>query len=177
MVLDIIDTIRLARTVSEERSFHLFLTRIRAWQDFMRRGTDAYSDHKQIGLYGELMTLLCTVKAGLHPAIPIDAWEGPLNGIQDFILGTGAIEVKTTIASAGFPATIESLDQLDDAARQPLFVAAVRLRVDDNGTSLSSDHRGGKSTRRRRPCQEHLDTKLLHGGYVDAAANHYPAPV
>jgi hypothetical protein len=174
MVLDVIDTIRSAKAISEERSFHLFLTRIRAWQDFMRRGTDAtLGPQAEIGLYGELIALVCTVSAGLHPAVPIEGWEGPLNGVQDFILGTGAIEVKTTIASAGFPATIESLDQLDDSTRKPLFLAAVRLRVDDSGTSLPQIVEQARALVGDDPARNTLDTKLLHAGYFDVAAHHY----
>ena len=174
MALDITDTIRSARVVSEERSSHLFLTRIRAWQDFMRRGTDAVlGTQAEIGLYGELVTMICSINAGLHPAVPIEGWEGPINGIQDYVLGTGAIEVKTTIATVGFPATIESLDQLDDATRQPLFLVAVRLRVDDNGTSLPQIVEQARALVGDDPARNTLDTKLLHAGYVDAAADHY----
>ena len=59
----------------------------------------------------------------------LDAWQGPLNGLQDFFIGTGAIEVKATIAPQGFPAKISSLDQLDETQRQPLFLAGVRLAL------------------------------------------------
>lgn len=174
MVLDITETIRSVKVVNEERSFHLFLTRIRAWQDFMRRGADAIlGPQAEVGLFGELVAMVCSIKAGLHPAVPIEGWEGPQNGIQDFVLGTGAIEVKTTIATVGFPATIESLDQLDDAARQPLYLAAVRLRVDDNGVSLPQIVEQARTLAADDPARNTLDTKLLHAGYLDAAAHHY----
>jgi hypothetical protein len=140
----------------------------------MRRGTDTtLGPQAEIGLFGELATIQSTINAGLHPAIPVEGWEGPLNGIQDFLLGTGAIEVKTTIASAGFPAVIESLDQLDDATRQPLFLAAVRLRVDDNAMSLPEIIEQTRTLIGDDPARNTLNTKLLHAGYIDAVADHY----
>ena len=39
MALDVIATLN-AGTTAEDRLFQLFLARIRAWQDFMKRGTD-----------------------------------------------------------------------------------------------------------------------------------------
>jgi hypothetical protein len=60
----------------------------------------------------------------------------PLDGVQDFEIGTGAVEVKSTLSSAGFPAKIGSLEQLDDSIRQPLFVAGARFSQRDSGISL-----------------------------------------
>lgn len=174
MVLDVLDTIRSAKAATSQQSFQLFLTRIRAWQDFMRRGADTMlGPQAEIGLFGELVTLLDAMSVGLHPAIPIEGWEGPLHGIQDFALGTGAIEVKTTIATTGFPASIESLDQLDDAQRQPLFLAAVRLRPEPSGVSLPELIDRIRMMVGDDPARNTLDTRLLHAGYVDATRDHY----
>lgn len=69
--------------------------------------------------------------------LALESWVGPLNAVRDFEIGTGAIEVKTTISAVGFPAKIGSLEQLDDSARQPLFLAGVRLRQGETGQNLS----------------------------------------
>lgn len=74
---------------------------------------------------------------------------------------------------SSFPAIIESLDQLDDATRQPLFLAGVRLRVDEHGTSLPTIIQATRTLADNTQSRHTLDTKLLHAGYVDAAADHY----
>ncbi len=174
MVLDVIDTLESCSVTSEELLFRLFLARIRAWQDFMRRGTDTnLGPQAEIGLFGELVTLQGIINAGLEPGVPVEGWEGPLNGIQDFVMGTGAVEVKTTIAGTGFPIVIESLDQLDDAILQPLLLAAVRLCVNENGTSLPGAVSATRALIGNDPARNTLDTKLLHAGYVDATADQY----
>jgi hypothetical protein len=174
MVLDIIETVRSTSARSTQQSFHLFLTRIRAWQDFMRRGADStLGPQAEIGLVGELATLIDIINVGVHPSIPIDAWEGPTGGIHDFALGTGAIEVKTTIATTGFPAVIDSLDQLDNASRQPLFLAGIRLRPDPKGASLPDLVDRARALIGDDPATDIFDAKLLHAGYMHAARDHY----
>src|SRR5437870_233713 len=112
MAFDIIGTLEAFSNASEEKVLQVFLARIRAWQDFMRRGTDTVlAPEAEIGLIGELVFLRSIMEVITQSATVIDSWLGPLNGIQDFVLGTGAVEVKTTIAASGFPATIECLDQ------------------------------------------------------------------
>lgn len=174
MVLDVIDALRLSGLPSEDRRFHLFLTRIRAWQDFMRRGSDTILEPQaEIGLFGELITLHSMIDAGLHPAVPVEAWEGPLNGVHDFVIGMGAVEVKTTIAVKGFSAVIETLGQLDDAIRQPLFLAAVRLRVAGGGTSLPALIDNCRMVLGDDPARNTFDTKLLYAGYIEGTAERY----
>ena len=137
MVRDLIDTLQESSASSEDRIFQLVFSRIRAWQDFMRRDTDGVLESEaELGLVGELMIMQMICQAGVPPAIPITGWVGPLRGVQDYVLGGGAIEVKATIARTGFIANIDSLDQLDDAQRQPLFLAAVRVRLAESGLTL-----------------------------------------
>ena len=68
--------------------------------------------------------------------VVIDGWRGPLDGMHDFVLGGGAVEVKATTASGEFPAVIGSLDQLDDSLVRPLFLAGVRLALGTPGRTL-----------------------------------------
>jgi len=175
MALDVIATLNSGTGTAEERLFQLFLARIRAWQDFMRRGTDTMlGPEAEIGLFGELAFLRSMMDAGLHSVVAIEGWVGPLNGIQDFVLGGGAVEVKTTIATAGFPATIGSLEQLDDSTRQPLFVAAVRIRLDASGMSLPALIDDMRTFLSEDPAAQHmLNIKLIHAGYLDAVSAHY----
>jgi len=117
-----------AAGADEARHLRVFIGRVGAWQEFMRRGSQVLSPEAEIGLTGELMLLRAIINAGVPSALAIESWVGPLDAIQDFALGTGALEVKATLSAVGFPAKIGSLEQLDDSTRQPLFVAGVRLR-------------------------------------------------
>jgi hypothetical protein len=174
MVQDIIDTLHESGASSEDRISQLLFSRIRAWQDFMRRDTDGVLEPEaELGLVGELLFLQLICRAKVPPTIPITGWVGPMRGIQDFVLGSGAIEVKTTIAVNGFTATIDSLDQLDDGKRQPLFLAAVRVRLDERGLSLPGIIDETRTMITDPFDKGAFDTKLLHAGYLDVTAAQY----
>lgn len=159
----------------EGKLLRVFIGRVGAWQEFMRKGTQALSPEAEIGLIGELTLLRAIIEAGVPPALAVESWVGPLDGIQDFELGTGALEVKTTLSAAGFPAKIGSLEQLDDSTRQPLFVAAARLRQTESGQNLP-----GVVTATRQAikgdaeAQRLLSERLLTGGYIDSHSDRYP---
>ncbi len=76
------------------------------------------------------------MEAGVAVHVAVASWVGPLDGVQDFEIGTGALEVKTTIATGGFTARIGSLEQLDDDVRQPLFVVGAKLKQVATGQNL-----------------------------------------
>jgi len=174
MVRDLIDTLHESVACSEDRVAQLLFSRIRAWQDFMRRDTDGVLEPEaEIGLVGELLFLQMICRHKIPPTISITGWVGPIRGIQDFVLGSGAVEVKTTIAISGFTATIDSLDQLDDARRQPLFLAALRLRLDAQGLSLPGIIDEIRTMIDDPFDRGVFDTKLLHAGYLDATAEQY----
>ena len=76
----------------------------------------------EVGLVGELDVLDSHARAGHAAATqPWRRGRGPSDGLQDFVLGTGAIEVKTTMsAPSGFPAThriARSAGRLDCVSR------------------------------------------------------------
>jgi hypothetical protein len=160
---------------SEENIFQLFLARIRAWQDFMRRGTDSTLDPEaEIGLFGELVFLRSILEAGVAPTLAVEGWLGPINGIQDFALGAGAVEVKTTIAASGFHARIASLEQLDDSFRTPLFLAAVRLCQTSLGITLADIVEDARELLENdSEARSSFDIKLIHAGYLDAVSDSY----
>jgi hypothetical protein len=159
----------------EAKLMRVFIARVGAWQEFMRKGTQVLSPQAEIGLIGELMLLRAIIDAGVAPALAIESWVGPLDGIQDFELGTGALEVKATLSAAGFPATIGSLQQLDDSTRQPLFVAGARLRQTESGQNLPEivellrvAIKGDDEAERL------LSERLLAAGYTDSHSDRYP---
>ena len=159
----------------ESKLLRVFIGRVGAWQEFMRKGSQALSPEAEIGLIGELTLLRAIIEAGVAPATAIESWVGPLDGTQDFEIGTGALEVKATLSVAGFPARIGSLEQLDDSTRQPLFVAGVRLRQTDGAQSLPGFIDSMRDTI-KDDAESHrlLSERLLTAGYIDSHANRYP---
>lgn len=151
------------------------IARIRAWQEFMlSERSGVLSKEDEIGLHGELHILMELADHLQDGTAAVEAWEGPMHGLHDFVLPIGAIEVKSSVAAAGFRAAIASLDQLDQAVRSPLHLAAVRLTDDAVGLTLSERV---AITRERLSvylvAASGFSLRLLRYGYVEAMAAHY----
>lgn len=174
MVADVAHAMDTESSTDEKRLLRIFLGRIRAWQEFMRKGAQALSAESEIGLVGELTLLRAIIDAGVPLASAIESWVGPLDGVRDFEVGTGALEVKATLSATGFPARIGSLEQLDDSVRQPLFLAGARLRQTEAGQSLPElvaemrDVAAGEVEAVRL-----LSDRLIAAGYFEAHADRY----
>jgi hypothetical protein len=176
MVCDVVGALDEAAAVgaAEPKLLQVFLSRLGAWQEFMRKGSQSLSPEAEIGLVGELILLRAIIDEGVPLAAAIESWVGPLDGLWDFEIGTGALEGKATLSSVGFPVKIGSLEQLDDSVRQPLFLAGVRLRQAEAGQSLSRlvaemrDVATGEAEAMRL-----LDERLIAAGYFDLHANRY----
>lgn len=165
----------VAAGCDEGKLLRAFLRRVGAWQEFMRKGTQALSPEAEIGLIGELILLRTIIEAGVAPALAIESWVGPLDGVQDFELGTGALEVKATLSAAGFPARIGSLEQLDDSTRQPLFLAGARLRQTESGQSLPGIvEEMRQAIKGDGEAERLLSERLLAAGYIDSHSDRYP---
>lgn len=165
----------VAASTEEAKLLRVLIGRVGAWQEFMRKGTQALSPEAEIGLIGELTLLRAIIDAGVPAALAIESWVGPLDGIQDFELGTGALEVKATLSAAGFPAKIGSLEQLDDSTRQPLFVAGARLRQTESGQNLPEIVEAMRvKIKDDGEAERLLAERLLAAGYVDSHSDRYP---
>jgi hypothetical protein len=175
MASDVFGTMDSCSGVADERVFHIFITRIRAWQEFMRReGDGLLGPEDEIGLIGELLFLCDVLVAGARPVMAAEAWQGPLDGLHDFAFGRGAVEVKTSAASSGFPAVISSLEQLDDTPGRVLFLAAIRLAPDPSGQTLAETVEDVRRLMRTVPAAGSLlDSRLLHAGFLDAVSDRY----
>ncbi|AUG55278.1 PD-(D/E)XK motif protein [Thalassospira marina] len=137
MAEDVVGMLEVYRHVEDQVLFQLFLGRIKAWQEFMHQArAEVLGPEAETGLAGELCFLKSLLETGLPATTVLDGWHGPLNGLHDFLFGLGAIEVKSTVATLGFPATIGSLEQLDASLVTPLFLAGVRLVLDPGGMTL-----------------------------------------
>ncbi len=158
----------------ESKLLRVFIRRVSAWQEFMRKGSQALSPEAEIGLVGELTVLKAIVDAGVSHAVAVESWVGPLDGVQDFELGIGAIEVKATLSADGFPVKVGSLEQLDDSMRQPLFLAGVRFRQAETGKSLSDMvDELRESTKIDVEAVTILSDRLIAAGYFDIHAERY----
>ena len=165
----------VAAGADEARLSRVCIGRVGAWQEFMRKGTQALSPEAEIGLVGELALLGAIISAGVAAAQAIESWVGPLDGIQDFEIGTGALEAKATLSAKGFPAKIGSLEQLDDSVRQPLFVAGARFRQVESGQNLPEFVAAMRlAIQGDAEAIRLLSERLLAAGYIDSHESKYP---
>jgi hypothetical protein len=164
----------LSAGAGEARLLRVFVGRVSAWQEFMRKGSPALNAEAEVGLVGELALLRAIVDAGVPPALAIESWMGPFDAVQDFELGTGALEVKSTLSSAGFPAKIGSLEQLDTSTRVPLFLAGARLLQSDTGQRLPDLVQEIRDAAKNDMEAARLfSDRLIAVGYLDAHADRY----
>jgi len=175
MAEDIINILDSHAGDSEDSIFQLFLGRIRAWQNFMDSNSDGkLSTEAEVGLFGELIILKKIIDSHLPPLAAVESWHGPLRGLQDFLLGTGGIEVKTSVAQGTFPAKINSLEQLDNSLIQPLYLAGVRLSQIPSGVTLPELANEVRiSLTADGNAQGLFDSRLIQAGLLDAFTDHY----
>jgi hypothetical protein len=176
MAIDVIESLNHSAYENQDNLFRLFLGRIQAWQNFMQHSEDGVlSQDAEVGLHGELILLRLVLDAGMASGEAVNVWVGPLGGIQDFRIGSGAIEVKTTVSANSFPAKIFSLEQLDDDLVRPLFLAGIRLKVAKTGMNLPervkeiSDRLISNMATLRA-----FENRVLQAGFSPAMAERYP---
>ena len=172
---DIVTTLEGLRTTTDYGLFNAFITRIRAWQEFMKRDGDGLlGPEAEIGLFGELELLLDIMSTGVSHLNMVNAWQGPMGGLHDFVFDTGAMEVKTTMSPNGFPANIGSLEQLDNSHVCPLYLVGIRLSSNPSGKTLPEQIGALRDLMRDDPVAlAILNSRLIHGGFIDAVADHY----
>ncbi len=175
MALDVLNLLENTGSISRETLLQIFLGRIRAWQDFMERGSDPkLAPEAEVGLFGEIMIVQDLIEAGVPFPEVVEAWVGPLKGIQDFAIGLGAIEVKSTLSPAGFSARITSLDQLDDLLKNPLFLVFVRLAPDPDGKTLPEAIIEISQKIEKSPIALNLFlNRLICAGFLEGLADRY----
>ncbi len=174
MVSDVLSAIVASGSGDQSRELHAFLGRIRAWQEFMRKGTLPLSAENEVGLIGELTVLEKMLEIGMAPEAAISAWSGPLDGLRDFELGFGAIEVKTSVATAGLVAKIGSLEQLDDTNCKPIFLGAVKYALTESGQTLPEKISAIRLRLESDPITLfEFDDRLLAAGYLPAHSPQY----
>jgi hypothetical protein len=174
MVGDVAGAMDAAAPEGEALVLKTMLRRVRMWQQFMSRGAGPLSPEAELGLAGELFFMALLLEAGISPECLLRSWVGPDDAPQDFLIGDGAIEVKATMSSSGFPVKIGSLEQLDDAVASPLFLAAVRFAAGEGGATLSE--MVAEVERRisgELGAVDYLRERLMVAGYADVHAGQY----
>jgi hypothetical protein len=173
MLENLFDLLNGMSLSSGDALLNSFLERVAAWQDFMRQGRQILSIESQTGLFGELSFLKDLIDLGLKEEA-IKTWDGPLDGLQDFHIGFGAIEVKSTVSQDGFIAKIGSLDQLSDSTYKPLYLVGKKLRISPAGLSLPMmideirTELGGNLS-----LLSNFESRLLRSGYLDMHSGAY----
>lgn len=176
MACDVVGAIddAAAEGASESKLLRVLVGRVLAWQQFMSRGATPLGAEAELGLAGELYFMALLLDSGVSPEVALKGWVGPDDAPQDFILGDGAIEVKATMSSAGFPVKISSLEQLDDSVASPLFLAAVRFAREEGGLTLPEIV---AEVERRLEGElwavDLLRERLMIAGYSATHASHY----
>lgn len=175
MAVDIISTLRQHKSTNDTGLINAFLSRILAWQEFMRRSEHGIlTSNEEVGLHGELEILEQIIAAGVPLAFAVEAWHGPLGGLHDFRLGTGALEVKTTVAPSQRSITIASLEQLDDFVTTPLFLVNVGLRMHSSGKTIGDRVLAIRELlANTNSALMDFENRLLRAGYHNGAAAQY----
>lgn len=175
MAEDIVSFLSSRTTESEDSIFHAFLGRIRAWQNFMdREVAGILSAEAEIGLLGELIMLDTLIASGIPAIDAVNSWQGPIDGMQDFLIGTGAIEVKTTASQGSFLAKISSLEQLDNSLVNPLYLAGVRVALHDSGITLPMfAHAVRSKIASDSMARSIYENRLIQAGLLEAHAENY----
>jgi len=172
------DLVMLLRKMESELGSRIYLqliARIKSWQQFMsRESPQLLTAEEEVGLVGELVVLRDLIAGGVAGADAVEAWSGPDPGLHDFILGTGAIEVKATVAPVGFIARIANLEQFDNSLYQPLYLGAVRLVQSEAGHRLPEIiDRLAEMLSAEIGTSALLTNKLGSAGYMDVMRDHY----
>jgi hypothetical protein len=90
---------------------------------------------QQVGLFGELLTLLAVVDE-LGPETAISTWRGPASEEHDFGLPNCDLEIKTTLAEKRAH-WISHLTQLVPTGGRPLYLASIQLTTAAVGAGWS----------------------------------------
>lgn len=174
VVIDICGLLHSTGHCPEDVVYQRLLGRVRGWQEFMRNGREGLNSETELGLVGELCLLQHLLDEGMLLFSAVDGWKGPLDGLHDFQLGAGAIEVKSTMATEGFPVRIASLDQLDESQRSPLFLAALRFVTSELGAALPEFITDMRIRLEPDTAATRLfEQALIHVGYLDMHAELY----
>jgi len=112
----------------------VFLDKIVKFQKLFEKGRFGKLKKTEIrGLYAEL----CFLEHLIENTTPraLDSWQGPHNGLHDFVMENHAVEVKSYMAQQSVRILNER--QLDPHSSNKLFLAAFHIQEDPSGISIN----------------------------------------
>lgn len=128
------------------------------------------SRESQVGLFGELLFFLkCVARIG--PQAAIEAWKGYTRNEHDFVLASGAFEIKTTTSETRRH-RISSFEQLQPLPRSPLWLVSVQIT---SGTQATGRTLAQLIDESRRSVGEDadFDRKLAQAGWRERDRTSY----
>ncbi len=173
LAADLVDVVRQAATPAQ--ALTTGVSRVEAWQAFLRSGRRGLSREDQIGLLGELIVLeLLSGEIGHEAAV--EAWFGPLDGIHDFSRSGIGIEVKA-VAGGGNLVRISRLDQLDRRGLSSLLIARARFQEAPDGRTVVAAVRDIREAidRSAPGVRRAFDDRLLRAGLLEVEPQASPA--
>lgn len=119
------DLIETTRATTKRDGANVLLRRLQRWRRLMEpRHERSLTERELRGLIGELWFLEQIVIPRVEPWLAVQAWQGPLDAPQDFLIDGTLVEVKTTQPGAQ-NVPISSVAQLDvDAV---MYISVVTL--------------------------------------------------
>jgi hypothetical protein len=174
IAVDVCNTIIQHQSLSDNKSVSVILNRINAWLSFMTKGSEILSQEEELGLVGELETLYSLISLNIPINEVLNSWKGPLDGLKDFEIGNGAIEIKSTLSNKGFIGKINSLEQLDDSEKSPLFLNGYRFSIDSLGKTLTERINLVREQLNDYPAElSRFNNLLLRIGYLESEKENY----
>ena len=167
---DIVETV--ASCEKEATAVRAFIVRTWKWHELLKGSRRAVlSGEDQLGLIGELHTLLHILAPTIGLKAAVGAWQGSSGAPKDFELPSACVECKARGASARAKVRITSEHQLADVPGCTLALLVHTFANDDRGSAGAVDLHGMVEAIRNamRPDAGHLldrlNTKLDDAGY------------
>ena len=124
----------VSSVISNEKAQEVFLDKISKFQKLFEKGRFGKLKKTEIrGLYAELCFLEHLIE-NTSPKV-LESWQGPHNGLHDFVMDNYAVEVKSYMSQQSVRILNER--QLDPHSSNNLFLAAFHIQEDPSGISIN----------------------------------------
>jgi hypothetical protein len=133
---------------------------LKDWRALLSAGERPLDIRSLSGLHGELTILLRLLE---NDPLAAKWWVGPTGAAQDFVRGSRALEVKTTLAPVGRAVRIHGTDQLDGPPGGLLLCWLRLMPQVEDGFSVPELV---DATLRRADDSHRIESSLLRVGYV-----------
>ena len=107
-----------------------------SWQGFFNTRRRPISRNNQLGLMGELKVLEYIVLNKIDHLAALNSWQGPNNGLHDFVLPNCNLEVKSSSDKNNNKFMIHGEKQLDDIPEKKLFLINSIFELKSDGLNL-----------------------------------------